>query len=99
VTLRAEQDRLKGELAVAAEDTGIIAMHPQAVTRFRENIEELAVIVARNQADAELAEPFRALVERVIVKPRKAGDPYEVEIMGHLAAVTGLSAMSGPRHG
>jgi site-specific DNA recombinase len=93
--LRADQDRLKGELAVAAEDTATIAMHPQAITRFRENIEELAVLLATGEkADAGLVAPFRALVERVVVKPRKSGEPHEVEIIGYLAALTGLSAMA-----
>jgi site-specific DNA recombinase len=44
--LRAEQGRLTAELATAAEDTAAATVHPRATARFRENVEELAVILA-----------------------------------------------------
>jgi hypothetical protein len=94
--LRSECKRIESELAAAESHTNVIELHPQAVQRFKENLEDLAAILTDRDAAPDLAliESFRALVEGVIVQPRKAGDEYEVRIRGHLAALMGLEVSS-----
>jgi site-specific DNA recombinase len=89
--LRSELARIEAELAAAENHTNIIELHPQAIQRFKENMEELAEILADQAASPDLAliGGFRSLVEAVIVQPRKAGEEYEVRIRGRLAALMG----------
>jgi site-specific DNA recombinase len=89
--LRAEIARIEADLATADSRTNVIELHPQAVQRFKDNIEELAEILTDRDAkpDLELIGSFRSLVEAVIVQPRKAGEEYEVRIQGRLAALMG----------
>ncbi len=96
--LRAECRRIEAELAAAESHTNVIELHPQAVQRFKENLEDLAAILTDRDATPELAliGSFRSLVEAVIVRPRKAGEEYEVRIRGHLAALMGLEVSALP---
>ena len=88
---RAERERVEAKLATAESFTNVVELHPQAVQRFKENIEELAAILTTPEAtpDLTLIGGFRSLVEAVIVQPREAGQEYEVRIRGHLAALMG----------
>jgi site-specific DNA recombinase len=94
---RGEIARLELELGTAASHTNVIELHPQAVQRFKENVEALAEILVTKDdlPDLDLMGTFRSLVERVIVQPRKAGGEYEVSIRGYLASLMGadLSAL------
>jgi site-specific DNA recombinase len=74
----------------------VIELHPQAVQRFKENVEDLARILTDRDAAPDLAliGSFRSLVESVVVQPRKAGEEYEVGIRGHLAALLGMETVS-----
>ena len=88
---RRELARLEIELATADTNTNAVELHPQAVQRFEENVEALAEILTQNDAqpDLKLIITFRALVERVIVHPRKAGEEHQVSIKGHLGSLMG----------
>ena len=88
---RTELSRIEAELATAETHTNVIELHPQAVQRFKENLEDLAEILTNRDAvpDLALTGGFRSLVETVIVQPRKAGEEYEVRIRGYLAALMG----------
>jgi site-specific DNA recombinase len=90
-TARREIARLESDLATADSTTNVIELHPQAVQRFKENLEALADILVTKDAlpDLELIGTFRSLVESVIVSPRKAGEEYEVSIRGYLASLRG----------
>jgi site-specific DNA recombinase len=90
--LRADRKRIEAELANADSHTNVVELHPQAVQRFKENLEDLAAILTDRDAirDLALIGSFRSLVEAVVVQPRKAGEEYEVRIRGHLAALMGL---------
>jgi site-specific DNA recombinase len=90
-TARLEIARLESELATADTTTNVIELHPQAVQRFKENLEALADILVTKDAlpDPELIGTFRSLVESVIVNPRKAREEYEVSIRGYLASLMG----------
>jgi site-specific DNA recombinase len=89
--LRSELVRMEAELATAESHTNVVELHPQAVQRFKENVEDLAAILTAPDVtpDFALVGSFRSLVEAVIVQPRKAGEEYEVRIRGHLAALMG----------
>jgi site-specific DNA recombinase len=87
---RFELSRLEAELATADCRTNVVELHPQAVQRFKENLDSLAEILAKDTLpDLELIGTFRSLVESVIVKPRKAGQEHEVSIRGYLASLMG----------
>ncbi|MGN6307349.1 MAG: recombinase family protein [Mesorhizobium sp.] len=95
--LREEKASLEEELRLAGEETNVIELHPQAVTRFKENIENLAAILADGETpDADIVGPFRELVATVVVSPRERGGPYEIQIKGYLSTLLGadLSAMA-----
>lgn len=84
---RAEKARLERELATADEKIVSVDLHPTAVARFRQNLEQIAG--AGDRIDPQIAASFRELVESVVVLPRKPGEPYMVETRGRLAALIG----------
>jgi site-specific DNA recombinase len=93
---RLELARLEAQLATADCRTNVIELHPQAVQRFKENLDSLAEVLTQDALpDLELTGTFRSLVESVVVKPRKAGEEHEVSIRGYLASLMGaeLSAV------
>jgi site-specific DNA recombinase len=95
---RREVVRLEAEIATAESDTNVIELHPQAVQRFKENIEALADILTTKDAmpDLDLIGTFRSLVERVVVHPRKPGEEYKVSIRGYLASLMGVEMSAVP---
>jgi site-specific DNA recombinase len=72
---RREAARLELEIATAESVTNVIELHPQAVQRFKENIDALADILTTKDGlpDLDLISTFRSLVERVVVHLRNAG--------------------------
>ena len=98
VSLRAEKERLTAELSSAGENTDTIKLHPQAVERFRENIENLAAILSQGDVapDVETIGSFRELVAEVILMPRQKGEEYTIQIKGYLSSLLGadLSAVA-----
>jgi site-specific DNA recombinase len=89
---RPELTRIEADLAIAQTHTNVVELHPQAVQRFRENIEALAKILSDKDClpDLEISGTFRSLVESVVVQPRKAGEEYVVNIRGYLASLMGI---------
>ena len=95
---RRDVARLEVEISTAESDTNVIELHPQAVRRFKENIEALAEILTTKNGfpDLDLISTFRSLVEGVTVHPRKAGDEYKVNIRGYLASLIGVEMSAVP---
>jgi site-specific DNA recombinase len=89
---RISLSRVQAELAAAQSNTNVIELHPQAVQRYKENVEQLARILSDKDAtpDLEIISTFRTLVESVVVQPRKAGEEYVVHIRGYLASLMGI---------
>jgi hypothetical protein len=88
--LEGERQRLRIEVARAKEAVPVIELHPQAVLRYRADMEKLgASLGAIAEASPEAAERFRRLVGRVVVRP---GDPPEVEVSGWITARTGAKS-------
>ncbi len=83
--------RIEAELATAETHTNVIELHPQAVQRFKDNLEALADILTKDSLpDLEIAGTFRSIVESVVVQPRKVGEEYVVNIRGYLANLMGV---------
>lgn len=89
---RLELARIEADLATAQTHTNVVELHPQAVQRFKDNIEALAKILSDRDGlpDLEIVGTFRSLVESVVVQPRKAGEEYVVNIRGYLASLMGV---------
>jgi site-specific DNA recombinase len=89
---RLDLARIEADLATAQTHTNVVELHPQAVQRFKDNVEALAKILSDKDGlpDLEIAGTFRSLVESVIVQPRKAGNEYVVNIRGYLASLMGV---------
>ena len=72
---------IEAQTALAGEETNVVDLHPQAVIRFKENIEQLAEILKdAKQPSLELLSTFKQLVATVVVLPRKARENYTVKI-------------------
>jgi hypothetical protein len=81
--LEAEEKTLKAELAAPAEPE-VLALHPAALTRYRE---QLAALQAEFAAGGEPANALRALVSAVRVYP-----DYTFEIEGRLGELLEMPA-------
>ena len=78
--------------ALDASSIGTIELHPAALKRYLQTVEELRGLVERNMSagDGDTARVLRELVESVIVHPPKTRAKTDIEIKGRLAALTGL---------
>ncbi|MGO4833633.1 recombinase family protein, partial [Rhizobiaceae sp. 2RAB30] len=66
--LRAEKTRWQAEVDLAGEETNVIELHPHAVDKFRENLEELAAVIANGDLpDINVSSTFQQLVESVVI--------------------------------
>lgn len=90
---REQLGRIESSLAMADSDTTVVDLHPQAVQRYKDNLESLAAVLARkgDTLDLDVVSTFRALVQSVVVRPRTAGEQYTVNITGYLASLMGLN--------
>ncbi|MDJ0447107.1 recombinase family protein [Methylocystis sp. JR02] len=92
--LEQERRALEARLTEAPEASAPIMLHPQAVTRFRQALADLAGAV---QSDRPLAhEAFRELVDQVIVHPAPKGEEPKIKIVGKLAALLDLRGLGSP---
>ncbi len=87
--LRADRDRLQRELETVEPPSNVIELQPRSVRAFRENIERLAEVISKRceTPPVELAQSFREMIAGVIVEPRKAGEPYRIEIKGYVSGL------------
>lgn len=88
---REEKLRVAALLATADEATNVVDLHPKALARFRDNLAALQAANAGKGLDLgeEATARFRELVHSVVVAPRRALEPYRVEVKGHLSAILG----------
>lgn len=90
--LNEEKKRLQEELdADPPEPT--VELHPQAVTRYKDTVENLSARLQEldDKEDAELIAAFQALVDRVVVHDTADGG-VEAEVIGYLSALMGRDA-------
>lgn len=85
-------DAAKAELARAQEEEppeNVVALHPEAVARYRAEVETLAEGLRDGQNLTQLASSVRALLTAVLVMETPAGSPVKVSVQGRLAALMG----------
>ncbi len=81
--LESEKSRVEAEIAETQPELDTVALHPTAMARYLEQIENLSEALKSgglNQGSAAAA--FRALVASVIVHPVEPRTPLDIEIQG-----------------
>ena len=89
--LRTERKRLEADLASAEKPPETVALHPTALARYRQQVEDLQKALSSESLGDDRA-PVRALrelVAAIVVLPTPPGAPIEVEVRGRLAALIG----------
>ncbi len=91
ISLEQEQKTLEADLAATEEQTPVIALHPGAVESYLRQVEDLAAALNANIDVMRAGSPaaLRNLVDRVIVHPSGPGQPFTIEVVGHLAELLG----------
>ena len=94
--LENEKRQAEADLADASTTVDVIALHPAAVRRYLEQIEQLSMDLqsAAGFQSIPSAEWFRSLVERVIVHPTPARAPLDIELRGHLSSLLSIPNMA-----
>jgi len=89
--LRAERKRLEADLASAEKPPESIAFHPTALSRYRQQVEDLQKVLSSDSPtdNQEAIIALRELVASIIVQPTPPGAPIQVEVRGRLAALIG----------
>ncbi len=98
-SLRAERKKLEADLAAAEKPPETVALHPTAMARYRQQVEDLqaALSSARLGDDREPITALRELVAAIIVLPTMPGEPVQVEVRGRLAALIGQEVFPAAR--
>ena len=86
VALEQTQAGLAGKIGHAPQERP--CLHPNLAALYRERVASLREHLAGADA-SEVVEHARALIERIVLTPRTEGG-FEVEILGHLAAMVRL---------
>ncbi|MFZ2490207.1 MAG: recombinase family protein [Thermoanaerobaculia bacterium] len=97
--LRAERKQLEAELAAAEKPPETVALHPTALARYRQQVEDLAKALSSESA-GDVREPIsalRELVAAVVIHPTPPGAPMEIEVRGRLAALIGHDVFPAAR--
>lgn len=89
--LEAERDEIEAEIAAVAPPA--VEFHPNAANAYRDKVRNLKRALAESDEDSRLAahEAIREIVEKVVVHPRGAYKPVEIDIYGQLAALLRIS--------
>ena len=95
--LDAEKRQIEVELAAAEHAGNVIRLHPGAVARYLETVEQLAATIDGADVDAGQAEAVRSLIECVTVQHQAKGDPLVLEVYGRLAVLLGVDAFPQAR--
>ncbi|WP_245276209.1 hypothetical protein [Methylocapsa aurea] len=88
--LEGERARIEAELADMPEPIDATALHPMAIARYLEQIDQLSAALksGRDIMAGSSADSFRALVNAVIVHPVAPRTPLDIELRGYLAELT-----------
>ncbi|MDH2351178.1 hypothetical protein QCM80_10910 [Bradyrhizobium sp. SSUT112] len=89
--LEAERDEIEAEIAAVAPPA--VEFHLNAANAYRDKVRNLKKALADSEEDSRLAahEAIREIVEKVVIHPRGAYKPVEIEIYGQLAALLRIS--------
>ena len=97
--LRTERKRLEADLASAEKPPETVALHPTALARYRQQVEDLQKALSSETLgeDREPVRALRELVAAIVVLPTPPGAPIEVEVRGRLAALIGHEVFPAAR--
>jgi site-specific DNA recombinase len=97
--LRAERKQLEADLASAEKPPESIALHPTALARYRQQVEDLQKVLSSDSPtdNQEAIIALRELVASIIVQPTPPGAPIQVEVRGRLAALIGHEVFPAAR--
>lgn len=95
--LMAEEVQLREQLAAAEEAPNIVALHPQALARYEEQLQNLAAALGRTieEGDHDAAAAIRELVKTVTIRRQDDGSAA-IELEGRLDQLLGCPTV--PRH-
>jgi hypothetical protein len=82
-----ERIDLEARLTERPETRDVITLHPAAVARYLEQIENLSEVLQKGLSlgPGSSAHWFRSLVERVVVHPVLPRAPLDIEVRGYMA--------------
>jgi site-specific DNA recombinase len=97
--LRTERKRLEADLASAEKPPETVALHPTALARYRQQVEDLRKALSSESLgdDRDPVRVLRELVAAIIVLPTLPGALIEVEVRGRLAALIGHEVFPAAR--
>ncbi|WP_374309978.1 recombinase family protein [Methylocella sp.] len=89
--LRAERQKLESDLACAEKPPEMVSLHPAAILRYRQQVENLNQALSAETLgdDQEPVRALRELVAAIIVHPTQTGERLNIEVRGRLAALIG----------
>ena len=89
LVLEARKTEIKRALDDRTIETNVVRLHPNAVERYLEAVENLsaALAPASNNRLPPAAQVMRSLIECVIVHPVPPRAPLDIELRGYLAAL------------
>lgn len=88
---RSDKDRLTQELASLEALPTVLAIHPRLEEQYRRQVEQLEEALSRPEAAAEAVPRARAMISRIIVRPKASGRGAEVEVIRQMDEVLGLA--------
>jgi DNA invertase Pin-like site-specific DNA recombinase len=99
IELKAERRRLEADLASAERPPETVALHPTALARYRQQVEDLQKALSSESLgdDREPVRALRELVAAIVVLPTPPGAPMEIEVRGRLAALIGHDVFPAAR--
>jgi site-specific DNA recombinase len=89
--LEAERDEIEAMIAAVAPP--VVEFHPKAGDAYRDKVRDLKKALAEADEDNRAAanDCIRQIVEKVVIHPKGAYKPVEIEIHGQLAALLRIS--------
>jgi site-specific DNA recombinase len=85
----ARREELKAMLA--AVDDSPPLLHPEMAGIYRAKVTELARALQDSDSRSEATEALRGLVDAIVLTPDQAGDTFQIELRGNLAAMLGAT--------
>jgi site-specific DNA recombinase len=67
-----------------------VLLHPNMATQYREQVENLAIVLNREENRGEAADILRSLVDRIELRPNQLGK-LEIDLYGDLAGILSLA--------
>nr|WP_276556853.1 recombinase family protein [Rhodoblastus acidophilus] len=99
IELKEERKRLEADLAAAEKPPESVALHPTALARYRQQVDDLQKALSADPSgdNREPINALRELVSAIMVLKTPPGAPIQVEVRGRLAALIGHQVFPAAR--